>query len=181
MRVLATPQTIPGSCAEDHRRSGDAGRLRAPDHANLQATYAYVTSVSNVRSSLTPRGGTHPHQLGRRSGTVALELQAGYKFGLAMMVGLGAILGGLPTSGAALVLIVAVLVAGRALAVLAAGGDGTRAVRPRTEADWDAGLAATWAALALALAVAGSVAGVAVAGAGAIALAFLRLRTRYVL
>lgn len=108
-------------------------------------------------------------------------MQAAYKFGLAMLVGLGGILADLSSSAAGLILIVAVFVAGRALTIIARDPGDRTAVSPTGEADWDATLASAWGILALVLAVDGSVVGALVAGTGAVALAFLRLRTRYVL
>lgn len=98
-----------------------------------------------------------------------------------MLVGLGGILADLSSSAAGLILIVAVLVAGRALTIIARDPGDRTAISPTGEADWDAALASAWALLALALAADGAVIGALVAGVGAVALAFLRLRTRYVL
>ncbi len=117
----------------------------------------------------------------RRTGTLPLELQASLKFALAMLIGLGGVLANLSTSAAGLILIVAVLVAGRALTVIARDPGDRTSISPTGEADWDAALASAWAVLAVALALTGSVTGAIVAGSGAVALAFLRLRTRYVL
>jgi hypothetical protein len=139
--------------------------------------------VSNLRSSLLHPAGT-PRTLSptsRRTGTVSLELQSAYKFGLAMLVGLGGILADLSSSAAGLILIVAVLVAGRALTIIARDPADRHTLRPTGEADWDATLATAWGVLALVLAADGSAVGALVAGGGAVALAFLRLRTRYVL
>lgn len=137
----------------------------------------------SIRSSLINHEGTYrpPSPSSRRSGTFPLEHQAAAKFALAMAVGFGAVLADLSVSVAALTLIVAVLVAGRALVVLAADPGDRTAFRPTAEASWDSLLAGAWALLALILAAEGSVAGALVAGAGAVVLAFLRLRTRYVL
>ena len=135
------------------------------------------------RSSLIDHAGTHSgaRPTSRRSITVPLELQAAYKFGLAILVGLGAILANLGTSVSALILIVAILVAGRSLTVLGAQPSDRKTFRPTDEADWDAVLATAWGILALILAAEGAAVGALVAGGGAVALAFLRLRTRYVL
>jgi hypothetical protein len=98
-----------------------------------------------------------------------------------MLVGLGGILADLSNAAAGLILIVAVLVAGRALTIIASQPGDRHTLRPTGEADWDATLATAWGLLALVLAANGTVVGALVAGGGAVALAFLRLRTRYVL
>ncbi|MBO9533744.1 MAG: hypothetical protein J7513_12305 [Solirubrobacteraceae bacterium] len=132
------------------------------------------------RSSLLHTGAV-PHQsrpTKRRIATFALETQAAYKFGLAILVGIGAIAAGLTASAGALILIVAILVASRALRILDAGDRTT--FRPTGEAGWDAALATAWATIAIVLAADGATAGAFIAGSGAMILAILRLRTRYV-
>ncbi|MEH3055017.1 MAG: hypothetical protein PGN13_13620 [Patulibacter minatonensis] len=112
---------------------------------------------------------------------MSLELQAAYKFALAIVVGLGGVFAVADSVLAALTLIVAVLVAGRALVVLGAEPTDRKTFRPTDEATLDAVFASAWAVLAVVLAADGAVIGALVAGAGAVALAFLRLRTRYVI
>jgi hypothetical protein len=137
----------------------------------------------SIDQSRFHHGATQPRTrtISRRTGTVALELQAAGKFALALVVGLGAILADLGGPVGTLILIVAIFVAGRALTVLGAEPTDREAFRPTDEASWDALFASAWAILALVLAAEGAPAGALVAGAGALALALLRLRTRYVL
>lgn len=111
---------------------------------------------------------------------MSLELQSAYKFGLTVALGIAAVWVSMPVAGAALLLIIAVVLAGRCLEVLAADGQKARAVRPREHANWDGTLAAALAVLAVVMAAGGAGYGALVAGAAAVCLAGLRLRTRYV-
>ena len=116
----------------------------------------------------------------RRSGTLSLELQSAYKFGLAIVLTVASVWVSMPFAAAVAVVLIAVVLAARALTVLAADPSSARSLRPREHATWDGTLAAALAAVAITLAVAGAPFGAGVAAAGAVVLAALRLRTRYV-
>lgn len=146
----------------------------------MQRFCAFVGVVSSQLTEPSTRRRTRPAAASRRPGTIDLETQSGYKFGLAVVLGIGAVWASTPVGAAAAILIVAVLLAGRSLIVLAADPQTARALRPREFAAWDGALAATLALIALALTIDGAVPGAAVAGGGAIVLAAMRLRTRYV-
>ena len=146
----------------------------------MQRSYAYVRDVFSplTRSSNSAHAG---HVLSsRRGGTLDLETQSGYKFGLAVLVGVGAAAVAMPIGATAALVIVAVVMASRALTVLAADPEAARRLRPRELATWDGALAAALALIALVLVGAGAAGGAVVAVAGAVTLAALRLRTRYV-
>ncbi|MFT4034694.1 MAG: hypothetical protein QM679_03855 [Patulibacter sp.] len=133
------------------------------------------STLSHTTTAARPRGAS------LRSATLPLDTQAAYKFALAIVVGLGALLANLAVSAGTLILIVAILVAGRALTVIGATPEDRSSFRPTGEAAWDATLATAWGILALVQAFDGAPAGVLVAGGGAATLALLRLRTRYVI
>lgn len=115
-----------------------------------------------------------------RGGTISLELQSALKFGLAVALGAAAVWGSMPTAAAALVLVIAVVLASRALLVLGHDPSSPRMVRPREHAHWDGTLAIALGCIALAIAASGATLAAIATGAAALVLAALRLRTRYV-
>lgn len=136
-----------------------------------------LTRPSTPSSTASP---ALPSGAKRRAGTIDLETQSAYKFGLAVVLGVAAIWVSMPVAATAALVAVAVLIAGQALTVLAADPQAARSIRPRQFATTDGVLSAALAVFALAF-VAGSAHSAAlVAVVGGITLAGLRLRTRYV-
>lgn len=116
----------------------------------------------------------------RRPATLSLELQSGYKFALATGLGAGSVWAGIAKPVTLVLLLLAVVVATRALDVLTADPSEARVIRPRDHAAWDGALASTLGFAAVALLLVGAFPGAAIAAVAAVALALLRLRTRYV-
>lgn len=135
---------------------------------------------SQLTRTSTPARSAPPASTPRRGGTIDLETQSAYKFGLAVVLGIAAIWVAMPVGGAGAFLITAVVIAARSLTFLAADPQARRSLRPREFATWDGGLAALLAFIAVVLMLDGAVLGAVVGGASAIVLAALRLRTRYV-
>ena len=143
-------------------------------------SYANVINVFTELSPTSSRTAAPAPSTAGRNGTLSLELQSALKFGLAVCLGAAAVWGSMPTAAAALVLVIAVVLAARALLVLGHDPSSPRMVRPREHAHCDGALAIALGLIALAIAASGATLAAVATGAAALALAALRLRTRYV-